>query len=59
VSIKSELFACNTVKNNSVKNGKLLAAVVASIIQCVTVFVLEHRSVKLKFYTVADNTVFS
>jgi len=40
-----------------------MAAVVSSIItatiQCVTVFVLEHIAVKLKFYTVADNTVFS
>jgi len=27
--------------------------------RCVTVFVLEHIAIKIKFYTVADNTVFS
>jgi len=40
-----------------------LAAVVANIIPqlygVLLFFVFEHRAVKFKFYTVADNTVFS
>jgi len=57
-----------TVKNNPVKNSQLLAAVVASIILysnytvCYCFCVRAYIAVKfkfIKFYTVADNTVFS
>jgi len=37
----------------------VVASIIPVTIRYVTVFVLVHIAVKLKFYTVADNTVFS
>jgi len=53
-----------TVKNNPVnKTGNYwqlwFPASYTVTLRSVTVFVLEHISVKVKFNTVADNTVFS